>query len=220
MMIRIIRHHHHHHRHYHYQYKRLLHSQLYIHENIIDDNESNILCQWIDNKVKKKRYLSDHFDHVISNYKEFEYINNNNNDDNNNNNDNNNNDDKIGTIMKRISQIVIQNSKINNIELLNPHVIDLSEDGYIGPHVDSIKFSGHLIAGLSLLSTRILSLVPVNSDNKEVIELYIKPKSLYILTNELRFDYSHSILGKNCSPQKLQPIEVKRRLSIMFRDTI
>jgi alkylated DNA repair protein alkB family protein 7 len=205
-MISIVRHHH---RHHHYQYtQRLLHSQLYIHENIIDDNESNILCQWIDNKVKRKRYLSDHFDHVISNYKEFEYIN------------NNNNDDKIDTIMKRISQIVIQNSKINNIELLNPHVIDLSEDGYIGPHVDSIKFSGHLIAGLSLLSTRILSLVPVNSDNKEVIELYIKPKSLYILTNELRFDYSHSILGKNCSPKKLQPIDVKRRLSIMFRDTI
>jgi alkylated DNA repair protein alkB family protein 7 len=188
-----------------------LHSQLKVYDNIISDDESLELCQYIDNQVKRKRYQNDHFDHVIANYREFELINHNN--------------TKLESIINRITQIVKQNSKIDNIQLLNPHIIDLAEDGYIGPHVDSIKFSGHLIAGLSLLSTRLLRLErefssPVNNSNgRDCIELYVKPKSLYILTNELRYEYTHSILGKYCTPTKLeQPAQIERRLSIMFRD--
>ena len=186
-------------------YVRLLHSQLNVYDNVITDDESTALCQYIDNQFKRKRYQNDHFDHVIANYREFEYM-------------NNNDNIKLEPIINRIRQIVLQNSKIDNIELLKPHIIDLSEDGFIGPHVDSIKFSGHLIAGLSLLSTRILRLIPVDSNEKEVIELYLRPKSLYILTNELRYNYSHSILGKKCIPLKLEPLPVERRLSIMLRD--
>jgi len=91
------------------------HSELAIYDNIINDNESSVLLEYINNKVKRKRYQSDHFDHVISNYREFEYISNDN--------------TKVDNIISRISQIVIENSKINNIELLSPHIIDLAEDG-------------------------------------------------------------------------------------------
>ena len=51
----IIRHYHR----YHYKCKRLLHSQLYIHENIIDDNERNehelheTFNEYYENKKKK-----------------------------------------------------------------------------------------------------------------------------------------------------------------------
>jgi hypothetical protein len=47
----------------------------------------------------------------------------------------------------------------SSLEFMSPHVIDLAADGFIGAHVDSIKFSGKLICGLSLGSTRILRLV-------------------------------------------------------------
>jgi hypothetical protein len=32
------------------------------------------------------------------------------------------------------------------------HAIDLSASGFIRPHVDSVKFSGRVVAGLSLVS--------------------------------------------------------------------
>ena len=35
----------------------------------------------------------------------------------------------------------------------------------LGPHVDSIKFSGGIVAGLSLLSTRLMRLSPDNTDD-------------------------------------------------------
>ena len=41
---------------------------------------------------------------------------------------------------------------------LVPHVVDLAKDGSISAHTDSIKFSGRLIAGLSLLSERVMRL--------------------------------------------------------------
>ena len=41
---------------------------------------------------------------------------------------------------------------------LPPHVVDLAKDGHIGAHVDSIKFSGGIVAGLSLLSRRTMRL--------------------------------------------------------------
>ena len=42
-----------------------------------------------------------------------------------------------------------------------------NEDSYVfaGPHVDSIKFSGGFVAGLSMLSTRLMRLAPDNSDD-------------------------------------------------------
>ena len=41
---------------------------------------------------------------------------------------------------------------------LYPHIIELSDKGFINSHIDSIKFSGDLVAGLSLGSTRIMTL--------------------------------------------------------------
>jgi hypothetical protein len=62
--------------------------------------------------------------------------------------------------MSRILQFLRQTTQHPTMELLPPHVIDLSPDGHIGPHVDSIKFSGGMISGLSLLSSRMMRLTP------------------------------------------------------------
>ena len=45
-------------------------------------------------------------------------------------------------------------------EFLPPHVVDLDNSGYIGPHVDNEKVSGDVVAGLSLLSHRVMVLLP------------------------------------------------------------
>lgn len=164
------------------------------------------------------------------------------------------------------------------MEFLSPHVIDLAADGHIGAHVDSLKFSGKLICGLSLLSARVLRLVKTTDssvaidntndttghDNKTieggygegsdreaflaaigdtatpVLEVLVRPRSLYIVANEFRYKYTHEILGKHSPVSRLllgvasplaTSIDVsvdhdmeelqnyQRRLSFMIRDT-
>lgn len=68
------------------------------------------------------------------------------------------------------------------------------------PHVDSIKFSGDMIAGISLLSTRTMVLSPEGDpassrDPVADIALRLPPRSLYVLRGKYRYDYRHEILG-------------------------
>lgn len=94
----------------------------------------------------------------------------------------------------------------------------------IGPHVDSIKFSGDLIAVLSLQSTRILRLSPapetfeLPNQYTKTLEFRLSPRSLYLLTGPLRYNYNHEVLGNELPPRLLPPVENTRRLSLMFRD--
>jgi hypothetical protein len=113
------------------------------------------------------------------------------------------------------------------------HVIDLAEDGWIGPHVDSIKFSGDMIAGVSLLSSRIMKMTllpkeeiqfPANyfMDINEYWQqfpyethinekdLVLPPRSMYIMSGIWRYGYQHAIL----------PSPGHRRLSIIFRNEL
>ena len=46
----------------------------------------------------------------------------------------------------------------SQLTFLNPHIIELSDKGFINSHIDSIKFSGNLIAGLSIGSSRVMTL--------------------------------------------------------------
>ncbi len=128
---------------------------------------------------------------------------------------------------------------------LPPHIIDLAPDGFIGPHVDSIKFSGQIIAGVSLMSTRVMRLKYSLKDatyepkclgeNPEIIDIELPPRSLYILAGSFRFNYTHEILlnsmiGENNVLKKENAAEIHvlkesessinsmRRISVMFRD--
>ena len=53
---------------------------------------------------------------------------------------------------------------------LPPHVVDLSPDGIIGAHRDSVKFSGGIVSGISLISSRTVVLEP-HCDEEEELEL-------------------------------------------------
>lgn len=103
---------------------------------------------------------------------------------------------------------------------------------FIGPHVDSIKFSGDLIAGVSLLSTRTMKMTllpkeeihfPANYMNINEYweqlpyeqhvnekEFILPPRSMYIMTGIWRYGYQHAIL----------PSPGHRRLSIIYRNEL
>jgi alkylated DNA repair protein alkB homolog 7 len=55
------------------------------------------------------------------------------------------------------------------------HAIDLTAAGHIRPHVDSIKFSGTVVAGISLLSTAIMKLQHPEQPHS-VVKLLLPPR--------------------------------------------
>ena len=104
-----------------------------------------------------------------------------------------------------------------------------------------MKFSGDLIAGLSLLSTRTMILSPdpetVNKTSNEVnsppnsgegledtnknlnISMILEPRSLYILRGKYRYNYRHEIVGPSSEEMKqLDSLKFDRRISVIFRN--
>lgn len=103
------------------------------------------------------------------------------------------------------------------------HAIDLAADGALNAHVDSIRFSGHIVAGLSLGSSSIMRLIPseAGSENQGHVDLYLPPESLYILSGQSRFDYTHELLPDGAQFQlgdETISVARERRFSIIFRD--
>uniref|UniRef100_A0A2K5WQZ7 Alpha-ketoglutarate-dependent dioxygenase alkB homolog 7, mitochondrial n=1 Tax=Macaca fascicularis TaxID=9541 RepID=A0A2K5WQZ7_MACFA len=100
--------------------------------------------------------------------------------------------------------------------LSSVHVLDLEARGYIKPHVDSIKFCGATIAGLSLLSPSVMRLVHTQHPG-EWLELLLEPGSLYILRGSARYDFSHEILRDEESFFGERRIPRGRRISVICR---
>jgi len=101
------------------------------------------------------------------------------------------------------------------------HAIDLHADGELNAHVDSVRYSGDIVSGLSLLSPAIMRLCPDDTGNNDPtesepietrkrssrmqksqstrsssghVDLYLPPCSLYVLSGTSRYDYSHQLL--------------------------
>ena len=86
-----------------------------------------------------------------------------------------------------------------------PHVIDLKPTtGRIDAHVDSVKHGGELVAGLSLVSERTMTLL---RNDVVVYNMVLPPRSLYVLHSASRYELAHAV---SAGPQ--------RRISIIFRD--
>lgn len=129
---------------------------------------------------------------------------------------------------------------------LPPHVIDLKAQGEIRPHVDSVRFSGDLVCGLSLLSTAIMRLRPSYDENDEkteagdshshdttspdlepaagehpsgYIDVLLPPRSLYVLQGHGRYHMTHALRpsGSMFAPLN-EVVKRERRLSIILRD--
>jgi len=196
--------------------------------NIIGEDEEKHLADELRQIFRKKSYINNHWDDVIAFYKEVE--------------------------LSEVSMSVISTDILNKCRsqlnratnttyrYLPPHAIELSQEGYIGNllltdflfifiafvvadgHVDNVKFSGELVAGLSLLSCRRMLLVP-ETPAKGLIDcpsfsLTIPPRSLYFIRGPLRYNYTHAILGRKGMESTTGLIQesVHKRISIIFRD--
>ncbi|XP_014117606.1 PREDICTED: alpha-ketoglutarate-dependent dioxygenase alkB homolog 7, mitochondrial, partial [Pseudopodoces humilis] len=97
------------------------------------------------------------------------------------------------------------------------HVLDLLPGGRVGPHVDSVKFCGCTIAGLSLLSPSVLRLRSLR-DPQDWLELLLEPGSLYVLRGAARYEFTHEILPDEESFFGGLRVPRGRRVALIFRN--
>ena len=132
-------------------------NSLYLIEDAVSREEEQILIDYLHSRFKNKKYQGAHWDSVITRYREAECT---------------HVPQNVNNIIRKAEEI-IQDVTGENVTFLNPHAIDLAaKGGFIGPHIDSIKFSGKIVAGLSLQSSRLMELV------HDEHEAYMEPKAL------------------------------------------
>lgn len=119
-------------------------------EDFISEAEEQSLIGEAEKSLKRMRYEYDHWDDAIHGYREME---------------------KVDWLPENriLFDRVRQYAYVSDI-MPHVHILDLAKDGIIKPHVDSSRYCGTTIAGLSLLSDCIMRLRRV--DEKK----YVQPK--------------------------------------------
>ena len=200
-----------------------------VYHNAVTEEQASIISDEIlGHRMRRRRYEKGHWDSVITGYRELELY----------------DIHELVETMESESDPTIDASDVTanianafwkirkhlqqnhatspSTKWLPCHAIDLKQDGQLSAHVDSVRFSGHMVAGLSLLSPAIMRLKEDQESDEAFVDLYLPPRSLYVLTGVGRYEYSHELLPDGstfCSPPG-DPIVVPReqRLSIIFRD--
>ena len=87
--------------------------------NIISECEEEAIIRFVQPKLQRKRYEGDHWDSVISKYKETEMslI---------------NVPDIVSQSIERISGVIRESTAAHDMTMMPPHVLDLSAEGFIG----------------------------------------------------------------------------------------
>lgn len=174
-------------------------SDMIIINDFLHKDEESSLLEEVDPYMKRLRYEFSHWDDAIHGYRETERLKWN---------------EQNSKIINRVKNLAFPNPS-ETLSLV--HVLDLAEKGYIKPHIDSIRFCGNTIAGLSLLSDSVMRLVHDKEKGKK-IDAFLKRRSLYIVRNSVRYDYTHEILPNELSVYKGKPIKKTRRISIICRN--
>ncbi|XP_067945533.1 alpha-ketoglutarate-dependent dioxygenase alkB homolog 7, mitochondrial-like [Watersipora subatra] len=168
--------------------------------DFISETEEKLLLEEVEPYMARLRYEYTHWDDAILGYRETERSTWN----------------AANTkIINRLKDTAFDNvsSPTNYV-----HVLDLEENGEIKPHKDSIRYCGNTIAGISLLSDSVMRLVAI--DNKELfIDVLLKQRSLYIMRQSARYDYTHEILHNDKSYFKEKHVKKGRRISVICRNS-
>lgn len=176
----------------------LARKEIVVMNDFITDEEEECLVKDIEPKWKRLKYQFDHWDNAIQGYRETEVS---------------SWSEMSSKVLKRLRDVAF--SEDDNQRTL-VHVLDLAENGYIKPHVDSVRFCGRVIAGLSLLTPSVMKLVHEKHDQKHITVL-LNRRSLYIMRDSLRFEYTHEILKNEESLFQGKRITKGRRLSVICR---
>lgn len=180
-------------------WKDELERSMCIFPDFISEKEEEILLKEIEPYMRRLRYEYAHWDNAIHGYRETEKR---------------QWDSECTKILDRVREKAFSK---NVRQLPSVHVLDLAEDGWIKPHVDSIKFCGDVIAGLSLLTSSIMRLTMVGYE-KEISKDYLLPRrSLYIMSGVARHKFNHEILKNEESYFEGRHIPKTRRISVICR---
>ncbi|XP_065070215.1 alpha-ketoglutarate-dependent dioxygenase alkB homolog 7, mitochondrial-like [Rhopilema esculentum] len=169
-------------------------------EDFVTEDEEKCLLEDSKKPLARLKYEYDHWDGVICGYRELEKS---------------SWGPESTNVLKRIQETVFDEK---SVMLPAVHVLDLSSDGYIKPHVDS-KFCGRRIAGLSLLSPAIMRLKPSDvTEQHAFVDVLLKPRSLYIMRDFARYELTHEILADKESYLGKRKFNRERRISIVLRE--
>lgn len=80
-----------------------------------------------------------------------------------------------------------------------------------------MQFCGDTIAGLSLLTDSVMRLVH-DKDKDLKADILLERRSLYLMKNTARFDYTHEILSNEHSKFDGVPVLKERRISVICRN--
>ncbi|XP_070704281.1 alpha-ketoglutarate-dependent dioxygenase alkB homolog 7, mitochondrial [Pempheris klunzingeri] len=178
---------------------RRLGPQVEVRTGFITEDEEEAFLRELESGLRKKRYEFDHWDDAIHGYRETERV-------------------SWGRACEEVLNRVRSVAFPEDSQLLGPvHILDLDKTGYIKPHIDSVKFCGSTIAGLSLLSDSIMRLVKEDGTN-EWLDLLLPRHSLYILRDQARYNFTHEILKDEESVFNGQRVPRLRRISIICRN--
>ncbi|XP_056465070.1 alpha-ketoglutarate-dependent dioxygenase alkB homolog 7, mitochondrial [Gadus chalcogrammus] len=176
-----------------------LSTQVEVRTQFISKEEECALFQELEPGLKRKRYQFDHWDDAIHGYRETER-------------------GTWGSVCEGVLRRVKSVAFPEGSPLLGPvHVLDLDKAGFIKPHIDSIKFCGSTIAGLSLLSDSVMRLVK-EDDAHQWLDLFLPRYSLYILRDTARYGFTHEILKDEQSVFRGSRVPRERRISVICRN--
>ena len=166
-----------------------------IHENFISETDENNIVNEVNPKLLRWKYNAGHWDGAIVLYRELEK---------------NEWNQENSIVMAKFEKHVFDNP---SSFILAAHVLDLHEDGHIKPHIDSTQFCGSIVSGLSLLSDAIMRL---QLDDENYVDVHLPRFSLYIMSHEIRYKYTHAILPNPCTILD-QCVHRTRRITVMKR---
>ncbi|XP_067119274.1 alpha-ketoglutarate-dependent dioxygenase alkB homolog 7, mitochondrial isoform X2 [Centruroides vittatus] len=142
---------------------KLIQDNFKIYNEFLSEEEEKSLVEEAEKHLKRLRYQYDHWDDAIHGYRETEQK---------------HWKEKNKVILQRVRELAFC-PNINHINQV--HILDLEKTGYIKPHIDSVRFCGDTIAGLSLLSDCVMRLVR-EDDPTSRLDALLKRRSLYVMT--------------------------------------
>ncbi|XP_043236056.1 alpha-ketoglutarate-dependent dioxygenase alkB homolog 7, mitochondrial-like [Amphibalanus amphitrite] len=174
-------------------------SNMLVFRNFISEAEEEGIMAEIGPYLRRMRYEFDHWDDAIHGFRETERL---------------HWRPQNERVLERVRHLAMPPG---TPPLKHVHVLDLAADGVIKPHVDSTRFCGSVIAGVSLLSDAVMRLVSCAEPTRR-LDALLPRRSLYIMRHTARYDYTHEVLSEAESRFAGQLVPRSRRISIICRN--
>ena len=141
--------------------------------NIVSEREAGVLEAELEKQLSTKRWESSHVDVLIQGFKE-KFIAN-------------------TEVSQEAEEILSKHLHNINGAPFNKeyHFLEYTPEGFVKPHTDTDN-TAHFVAGICLFSARVMRLTPP-SPTQSPIDLFLPPRSRYVLSGPSRRSWLHSI---------------------------